>query len=133
MTTTEPAFTKPTQTQYVRSLPGAPKVHPESQKEAFVTRESDQQVSPLLRSIRKTWDDDKRKAASSKRRLESYNPDERRVLEVRCYHARHVYNKDVIETSALLDLHPDDVDTLWKPNPASVFIPVELESCALLR
>ena len=113
MTTTPIPFNKPTNTAYIPSAPGSPKVYREAELPP-VTIVTTIQDSPALRGLRKKWETDERRRTASKRRLSSYTADERRVLEVRCYHGRWIHRKGDLELSGILDVAPEDLDSLWR-------------------
>jgi hypothetical protein len=119
--TTPIPFHKPTNTAYIPSAPGSPKVYRQAELPPLKI-ETTLQDSPAIRGLRKKWDNDERRRTASKRRLSTYTADERRVLEVRCYHGRKIHHKGDLELSALLDVAPQDLDSLWH-HPHSVSPP----------
>jgi hypothetical protein len=69
------------------------------------------------------WLEDRPAPIASKRRLKDCTPDERRVLEVRCYHERHIYRRGDIEVSARLDIATEDLNDLWEPTLTLLPVP----------
>jgi hypothetical protein len=106
-------MTIPTKYLTNRSLPGSPKVYREAEPPP-VTIVTTLQDSPAIRGLRKKWETDAKRRTASKRRLSSYTADERRVLEVRCYHGRWIHRKGDLELSGILDVAPEDLDSLWR-------------------